>query len=32
LSRALAHVAYFVVVIAVGVYVAHRAYRKKLIK
>jgi lipooligosaccharide transport system permease protein len=32
LSRALAHVAYFVVVIAGGIYVAHRAYRKKLIK
>ena len=32
LSRALLHVAYFVVVIAAGVYVAHRAYRKKLIK
>jgi lipooligosaccharide transport system permease protein len=31
-SRGLLHVAYFVVVIAAGVYVAHSAYRKKLIK
>jgi lipooligosaccharide transport system permease protein len=32
LSRALVHVVYFAAVIAAGVYVAHRAYRKKLIE
>jgi hypothetical protein len=30
-SRGLAHVAYFAVVIAVGVAVAHWGYRKKLV-
>jgi lipooligosaccharide transport system permease protein len=31
-SRGLLHVVYFLIVIGAGVYVAHRAYRKKLIK